>query len=39
MAPPPSLPGSVVEATRERYIEAYERISGKKFTTWIGSCA
>ena len=39
MAPPPSLPGSVVEATRERYIEAYERISGKKFPTWIGSCA
>nr|VDG64046.1 phosphoribosylaminoimidazole-succinocarboxamide synthase [Streptococcus thermophilus] len=29
--PPPELPGSVVEATRERYIEAYERLSGKKF--------
>ncbi|MFV8381700.1 phosphoribosylaminoimidazolesuccinocarboxamide synthase [Corynebacterium hindlerae] len=36
--PPPPLPGSVVEATRERYIEAYERISGKKFSEWIGCC-
>lgn len=38
MSPPPPLPGSVVEATRERYIEAYERISGKKFVGWIGCC-
>lgn len=37
-AQPPALPGSVVEATRERYIEAYELISGKKFADWIGSC-
>ncbi|WJY93079.1 Phosphoribosylaminoimidazole-succinocarboxamide synthase [Corynebacterium faecale] len=37
-AQPPALPGSVVEATRERYIEAYELISGKKFSDWIGSC-
>ncbi|GAB3086405.1 phosphoribosylaminoimidazolesuccinocarboxamide synthase [Corynebacterium aquatimens] len=29
--PPPELPGSVVEATRQRYIEAYERLSGKRF--------
>jgi len=29
--PPPELPGSVVEATRDRYIEAYERLSGRKF--------
>ncbi|QGU01308.1 Phosphoribosylaminoimidazole-succinocarboxamide synthase [Corynebacterium kalinowskii] len=36
--PPPPLPGSVVEATRERYIEAYEKISGKKFSEWIGCC-
>ncbi|GAB2518425.1 Phosphoribosylaminoimidazole-succinocarboxamide synthase [Corynebacterium atrinae] len=35
---PPALPGSVVEATRERYIEAYERLSGSKFCTWVGSC-
>ena len=36
--PPPALPGSVVEATRERYIEAYERLSGEKFCTWVGEC-
>ncbi|KAA8720755.1 phosphoribosylaminoimidazolesuccinocarboxamide synthase [Corynebacterium spheniscorum] len=35
---PPALPGSVVEATRERYIEAYERLSDKKFGDWIGCC-
>lgn len=36
--PPPALPGSVVEATRERYIEAYERLSGEKFSRWVGCC-
>ncbi|MDY5786502.1 phosphoribosylaminoimidazolesuccinocarboxamide synthase [Corynebacterium sp.] len=33
---PPELPGSVVEATRERYVEAYERLSGRKFADWPG---
>lgn len=28
---PPALPASIVEATREKYIEAYERLSGEKF--------
>lgn len=37
--PPPPLPGSVVEATRERYVEAFERITGQKFSCWIGCCA
>ncbi|MDO4631238.1 MAG: phosphoribosylaminoimidazolesuccinocarboxamide synthase [Corynebacterium sp.] len=37
-ATPPPLPGSVVEATRERYVEAFERITGKKFSRWIGCC-
>lgn len=37
-ATPPVLPGSVVEATRERYVEAYERLSGEKFSTWVGDC-
>ena len=36
---PPELPGSVVEATRDRYIEAYERLSGKKFADWPGASA
>ena len=35
-APPPPLPPAIVEATRDRYIEAYERISGRRFADWIG---
>jgi len=35
--PPPPLPPTIVDATRERYINAYERISGLKFTDWIGA--
>ena len=35
-APPPPLPDAIVEATRARYIEAYERISGLRFGDWIG---
>jgi phosphoribosylaminoimidazole-succinocarboxamide synthase len=37
--PPPPLPDDIVEATRARYIEAYERISGLKFADWIGTSA
>jgi phosphoribosylaminoimidazole-succinocarboxamide synthase len=33
--PPPALPPEIVDATRARYIEAYERISGLKFSDWI----
>ena len=36
-APPPALPPDVVTATRARYIEAYERISGLSFDDWIGA--
>ena len=32
--PPPDLPADVVEATRQRYIEAYERVSGRPFEVW-----
>lgn len=35
-ADPPPLPTEIVTATRERYIEAYERISGLEFADWIG---
>ncbi len=28
---PPALPDEVIEKTRERYIEAYERLTGEKF--------
>ncbi len=33
---PPRLPGDVVAATRARYVEAYERLSGQSFDEWIG---
>jgi phosphoribosylaminoimidazole-succinocarboxamide synthase len=32
---PPPLPPDIVRATRDRYIEAYERISGLRFAAWI----
>ncbi len=32
--PPPPLPDDVVTRTRQRYIEAYERISGRSFADW-----
>ncbi|AQT81731.1 phosphoribosylaminoimidazolesuccinocarboxamide synthase [Mycolicibacterium litorale] len=38
-APPPPLPSEIVDATRARYIEAYERISGLSFADWIGPSA
>jgi phosphoribosylaminoimidazole-succinocarboxamide synthase len=34
--PPPALPGDVVDATRERYVAAYERITGLAFADWYG---
>ena len=34
--PPPHLPDAVVEASRQRYVTAYERISGKAFADWYG---
>lgn len=37
--PPPPLPDEIIEATRNRYIEAYERISGLSFGDWIGPSA
>lgn len=30
--PPPPLPDDVVEQTRAKYIEAYERLTGRRFT-------
>ena len=32
--PPPALPAEVVEAASDRYIEAYERITGRSFADW-----
>jgi phosphoribosylaminoimidazole-succinocarboxamide synthase len=35
-AAPPALPDAVVAATRDRYIEAYERLTGLSFADWPG---
>ena len=35
--PPPALPPEVVDATRTRYIEAYERLTGRTFSAWPGA--
>lgn len=35
--PPPPLPQEIAAATRARYIEAYERISGLSFSDWISA--
>jgi len=33
--PAPALPDEVVEGTRSRYVEAYERIAGEPFERWL----
>jgi phosphoribosylaminoimidazole-succinocarboxamide synthase len=35
--PPPPLPAEAVAATSRRYIEAYERITGRSFSDWPGA--
>lgn len=35
--PPPPLPAAVVDATRGRYVQAYERICGLKLAEWPGA--
>ncbi|MFL6095369.1 MAG: phosphoribosylaminoimidazolesuccinocarboxamide synthase, partial [Blastococcus sp.] len=32
VSPPPELPADVVAATRERYVTAYEKLTGRRFT-------
>jgi phosphoribosylaminoimidazole-succinocarboxamide synthase len=34
--PPPPLPDEIVAATRDRYVEAYERLTGLRFADWPG---
>jgi phosphoribosylaminoimidazole-succinocarboxamide synthase len=34
-APGPELPADVVEQTRARYVEAYERLTGSSFDSWL----
>jgi phosphoribosylaminoimidazole-succinocarboxamide synthase len=33
--PAPPIPDDVVARTREKYVEAYERITGEPFTDWL----
>ncbi len=35
--PPPTLPDDVITGTRSRYIEAYERITGRSFADYIST--
>jgi phosphoribosylaminoimidazole-succinocarboxamide synthase len=37
--PPPPLPDEVVAATSSRYVEAYERVTGRSFADWPGGGA
>ncbi|HVM00251.1 MAG TPA: phosphoribosylaminoimidazolesuccinocarboxamide synthase [Egibacteraceae bacterium] len=34
--PAPELPDEIVARTRERYVEVYERLTGKPFEQWAG---
>lgn len=38
-APAPELPAHVVAGTQERYVEAFERITGRPFTEWLKEAA
>jgi phosphoribosylaminoimidazole-succinocarboxamide synthase len=35
LPPAPAIPEDVVAGTRQRYVEAYERITGKRFADWL----
>lgn len=35
--PPPVLPPDIVRATSERYVAAYERVTGKQLADWYGA--
>ena len=37
--PAPTIPDDVVEGTRARYVEAYERITGQPFQAWLDRTA
>jgi phosphoribosylaminoimidazole-succinocarboxamide synthase len=36
-APGPELPDEVVQRTRDKYVEAYERLTGQRFDDWRSS--
>jgi phosphoribosylaminoimidazole-succinocarboxamide synthase len=34
--PAPAIPDDVVASTREKYVEAYELVTGERFADWLG---
>jgi phosphoribosylaminoimidazole-succinocarboxamide synthase len=38
-APAPAIPDDVVARTREKYVQAYERIAGEPFDSWLARVA
>ena len=36
-APPPPLPAEVIDASSVRYVEAYERVTGRSLAEWPGA--
>jgi phosphoribosylaminoimidazole-succinocarboxamide synthase len=35
--PAPALPDDIVARTREKYIQAYELVSGESFDSWLAA--
>lgn len=35
--PPPQVPGEIVEVTSQRYVAAYERVTGRSLSDWYGA--
>jgi len=35
--PPPTMPADVIRATSDRYVDAYERLTGESFETYLDS--
>jgi phosphoribosylaminoimidazole-succinocarboxamide synthase len=35
--PPPAVPPSIVDETSARYVEAYERVTGRALSSWYGA--
>ena len=35
--PPPPVPDEIIEGTRARYVEAYERVTGRSLRDWYGA--
>jgi phosphoribosylaminoimidazole-succinocarboxamide synthase len=37
--PPPDLPDDVVDATKDRYLQAFDRVTGRPLTEWLNEVA